>query len=174
MVVQPEVYFSRWWPLPSSISKSCCHFFGIWPIVAKISGDIGPSIWNISMTSEKQIFENSRSGSPPYWIPKNWILGFRKAAAIHLVFDRSSLKLVETLGLRFGTYRWRKMYTSKNQDGGRRHLGFRKTAAISLLFDLSSPKLMETFGLRFRTYRWRRKCILEKFKMAVVAIATLI
>jgi len=31
--------------------------------------------------------------------------GFQKTATISLVFDLSSLKLVETLGLRFGTYR---------------------------------------------------------------------
>jgi len=32
-------------------------------------------------------------------------LGFRKTAAISLLSDRSSPKLVETLRLRFGTYR---------------------------------------------------------------------
>jgi len=40
MVVQPEVYFSRWRLLLSWIWKNCCPFFTIWPIVTKISGNM--------------------------------------------------------------------------------------------------------------------------------------
>jgi len=51
---------------------------------------------------------------------------FRKTVAISLLVDRSSPKLVETLGLQFGTYFGRqKCIVTKIQDGGHRHLGFR-------------------------------------------------
>jgi len=70
-------------------------------------------------------------------------LGFRKTAAISLLFDRSSPKLVETLGLRFEAYRRRrKCIFGQIQEGGRRHLEFPKKVAISLLFDQSSPNLV--------------------------------
>jgi len=52
-------------------------------------------------------------------------LGFRKTAAISLLFDRLSPKL----GFRLGTYpRRRKCIVEKIQDGGRRHLEFRNMA----------------------------------------------
>jgi len=83
-------------------------------------------------------------------------LGFRKSAAISLVFYRLSPKLVKTLGL--VTYWLRRNYIFVNiQDGGRRHLEFRKTVAISLLFDQSSPDLGGILLLWFRTHRWRQK-----------------
>jgi len=41
---------SRWRPLPSWNSKNCCHFFTIWQNFTKISGHIGTSTWNISLT----------------------------------------------------------------------------------------------------------------------------
>jgi len=44
MVVQLKVYFSRWLLLPSWISKNGCHFFTIWPIIAKFSRNIATLI----------------------------------------------------------------------------------------------------------------------------------
>jgi len=151
------VYFSRWRLPPSWIWKNCCHFFSIWPIVTKISGNIRTSIWNISMSSEMHICWNSW-----WWSPPSWIL---KTVVISLLFDQSSLNLVGILLLWFRTHWWRqKIYVTKMQDGGGRHLGFRKTAAISLLFDRSSPKFVETLGLRLESYRWRQKYIVSKIK----------
>jgi len=55
----------------------------------------------------------SRWRLPPSWITKT--------AAISLLSDRSSPKLVETLVLRFGTYRWRrKCIVVRIQDSSRR------------------------------------------------------
>jgi len=67
LVVQREVYFTRWRLPPSWVFKNCRHFFSIYPIVTNISGNIGTSIWNMSMTSEKQGFENSRCNFITYW-----------------------------------------------------------------------------------------------------------
>jgi len=56
----------------------------------------------------------SRWRLPPSWISKNFCM--------FLLFDRSSPKLVETLGLRWR----RKCIFEKIQNNGRRHLEFRK------------------------------------------------
>jgi len=63
-------YNSKWRPPPSWILKICCNFFTIWPIVTKISGNIGTSIWNISITSEIHSCKKSSWQLPPSWISK--------------------------------------------------------------------------------------------------------
>jgi len=40
MMVQPEVYVSRWWPPPSWILKQGWYVFTIWPIIAKLCMNI--------------------------------------------------------------------------------------------------------------------------------------
>jgi len=41
MMVQREVYFSKWRLPQFWILKNCCHFFNIWPIFTKLSGNLG-------------------------------------------------------------------------------------------------------------------------------------
>jgi len=68
------------------------------------------------------------------------ILDIKKLLPFVSLFDRSSPKVVETLGLTFGTYRGRrKCKVAQIEERCRRHLEFRNTVAISVLIDRSSP-----------------------------------
>jgi len=135
-----------WLSPPTWISKNCCHFFAIWPIVTKFFENNVTSIWNICMTSQMHNFTNSRWRSPPSWISKN--------CCFSLLIDRSSSNLVQILRRWFGAY-WRclKCIVAKSQHGSHRHLEFRKTVSIFLLFDQSPPKLVGIWLLWFRTHR---------------------
>ena len=70
MAAQPEVYFSRWLPPPSWISKIGCHFFTIGPIPSNLMGML--RIWHrTQLLHWKCIFTKIQDGGrPPSWISK--------------------------------------------------------------------------------------------------------
>jgi len=52
-------------PPPSGISNSCRHFFTIWSIFTKLSGNIGTLIKNVYLTLKMRSCQNSKWRTPP-------------------------------------------------------------------------------------------------------------
>ena len=89
VAVQPEVYFSRWLPPPSWISRICCHFFNIISILTKFCGIVENLPWNSTVTL-KCMFIKIQDGGRRH-------LEFRKSVAISSLLDQSSPNLVGML-----------------------------------------------------------------------------
>jgi len=105
------IHFSWWWfnrqctfKMAAAVIldfENCWNFFSIWPIVTKISENIGTLIWNISLKSGMHIWKIQDGGRRH--------LEFRKTVAISLKFDQSTPNSVGILLLWFETHRWRQI-----------------------------------------------------------------
>ena len=136
----------RWRPPTSWLSKICCHFFTIGPILTKICGNVEKLTKNATVISKAQNYQSSRWRPPPYWTSKIYV-------AISLLLDQSSPNLMGMLRVWHRTHLFcQKSIFIRIQDGVRRHCELPKCVAISLLLDQSSPNLMGVLKIWQRTH----------------------
>jgi len=159
IVVQPEVYFSKWrlphickksgWRSPPYwISKNDCNCFAFGSIITKFSRNIATLIYSKLETSKTISNHNSRISKNCFHVSSIWPIVTKLFGSI----ETSTWNIIDDVGN--AQLQNLKMSIAAMLDD------FRKSVAISSLLDHGDDRSYIKVGLLllwFITHRWRRK-----------------